>query len=139
MPNPNLPVKFLPHNPQEFENDMRALIVSHMGLGQGNPTQWVVNAVVEAYQRGFSDGYLTGAKSMAKTAAENSDPDWVDVPTRNFSGGASGAAPPTKSSRVDGVDIDAVHRKQMLRFTNAGPVTLRGAPPPLVERVDDDA
>ena len=54
--------KFNPHNPQEFENDMRALIVSHMGLGQGNPTQWVVNAVCEAYQRGFGLGFQAGSR-----------------------------------------------------------------------------
>jgi hypothetical protein len=49
--------KFNPHNAAEFENEMRALIVSHMGLGQGNPTQWVVNAVCEAFQRGFGVGF----------------------------------------------------------------------------------
>jgi hypothetical protein len=59
----NLPAKFLPHNAQEFENEMRALIVSHMGLGQGNPTQWVVTAVCEAYQRGFALGFATGQHS----------------------------------------------------------------------------
>ena len=53
--------KFNPYNPQEFENDMRALIVSHMGLGQGNPTQWVVNAVCEAFQRGFGHGFQAGS------------------------------------------------------------------------------
>ena len=59
--------KFLPHNIQEFENDMRALIASHQGLGSGNPTQWVVDAVVEAFQRGFGLGFDAGTKA-ANTA-----------------------------------------------------------------------
>lgn len=66
----NEPAKFLPHNVQEFENDMRALIVKHMGLGQGNPTQWVVNAVCEAYQRGFGVGFGTGQSRAAFVAQE---------------------------------------------------------------------
>lgn len=57
------PAKFLPHNAQEFENEMRALIVSHMGLGEGNPTGWVVKAVCEAYQRGFGVGFAAGQRT----------------------------------------------------------------------------
>ena len=56
--------KFLPHNIQEFENEMRALIASHQGLGSGNPTQWVVNAVIEAYQRGFGVGFNAAGHQM---------------------------------------------------------------------------
>jgi hypothetical protein len=57
MPNQ---VKFLPHNIQEHDNAMRALIASHMGTTGGNPTQWVVDAVHEAFARGFSLGFTTG-------------------------------------------------------------------------------
>lgn len=59
----NQPALFLPHNAQEFENDMRALIIKHMGLGEGNPTGWVVKAVCEAYQRGFGVGFAAGQRT----------------------------------------------------------------------------
>lgn len=67
--------KYLPHNAQEFENDMRALIVSHMGLGQGNPTQWVVSAVCEAFQRGFGEGFRAGGmQRVARPREAEQDP-----------------------------------------------------------------
>lgn len=63
MSNQSASALFLPHNAQEFENDMRALIVKHMGLGEGNPTGWVVKAVCEAYQRGFGAGFAVGQRT----------------------------------------------------------------------------
>lgn len=76
---PQLLAKFEPHNAQEFENEMRALIVSHMGLGQGNPTQWVVAAVCEAFQRGFGTGFAAAGanhgQSRATEFAERVDPE----------------------------------------------------------------
>jgi hypothetical protein len=66
--------KFLPHNVQDFENEMRALIVSHVGLGQGNPTQWVVNAVCEAYQRGFGVGFGAGKGTLPTPPLHNVTP-----------------------------------------------------------------
>lgn len=47
---------YVPHNMQEFEDDMRVIVNRHMGFGGGNPSQWVVNAVIEAFQRGVAIG-----------------------------------------------------------------------------------
>jgi len=47
---------FIPINPQEHDNMIRSIAVAHMGMGQGNPTQWVINAMHEAYQKGFALG-----------------------------------------------------------------------------------
>lgn len=41
-------------------DDMRAIAVKHMGMGQGNPTYWVVMALHEAFQRGFGVGFAAG-------------------------------------------------------------------------------
>lgn len=71
--------KFLPHNAQEFENEMRALIVSHMGLGEGNPTGWVVKAVCEAYQRGFGVGFAAGQYATVSAPP----PFKVEIPPGN--------------------------------------------------------
>ena len=56
-------VTFIPLNPQEHDNVLRGLIVKHMGSTQGNPTQWVVNAVHEAYQMGFDEGFRAARQS----------------------------------------------------------------------------
>jgi len=51
---------YLPHNGQDHDNDMRAIAMKHMGMGQGNPSQWVVMALHEAFQRGFGMGLSAG-------------------------------------------------------------------------------
>ena len=61
--------QYLPLNPQEHDNDIRTLVVKHMGMGQGNPTQWVVDAVHEAFQRGFSVGLQAGLKMASHPPA----------------------------------------------------------------------
>lgn len=52
--------KFIPLNPVEHENELRTIILKHMGSTHGNPTQWVVDAVAEAYQQGFGVGFNAG-------------------------------------------------------------------------------
>lgn len=58
----NMPARYLPYNAQEHDNDMRALAIAHMGSNCGNPTQWVVDALHEAFQRGFALGFESGYK-----------------------------------------------------------------------------
>jgi hypothetical protein len=61
----NQPARFIPYNAQEHDNDMRALAISHMGTGIGNPSQWVVTALHEAFQRGFALGFTSAQQMMA--------------------------------------------------------------------------
>ena len=58
--------KYIPLNPIEHENELRTIILKHMGSTQGNPTQWVVNAVAEAFQQGFGVGFDAG--TMARVS-----------------------------------------------------------------------
>lgn len=71
--------KFIPINVQEHDNELRTIIVKHMGTGGGNPTQWVVNACHEAFQRGFGLGFDTGIKA-ANTRPPPPPPYRVDIP-----------------------------------------------------------
>lgn len=56
--------KFIPLNPVEHENMLRTIILAHQGSTSGNPTQWVVDAVAEAFQKGFALGFKTGQMRM---------------------------------------------------------------------------
>lgn len=57
----NQSAKFLPINVQEHDNVLRTIAVKYMGTNQGNPSQWVVDALHEAYQSGFGQGFEAGA------------------------------------------------------------------------------
>jgi hypothetical protein len=67
--------KFIPINPQEHDNMIRSIAVAHMGMGQGNPTQWVISAMHEAYQKGFALGF-----SAAQRTTPNSPPMAASAP-----------------------------------------------------------
>ncbi len=58
--------KFIPLNPMEHENMLRTIIVKHQGSTSGNPTQWVVDAVNEAYNAGFGLGFDVGLKNAMR-------------------------------------------------------------------------
>jgi len=55
--------KFIPLNPIEHENELRTIILKHQGSTSGNPTQWVVDACAEVFQRGFGLGFDAGTMS----------------------------------------------------------------------------
>ena len=61
---------YLPHNRQEHDNEMRALIGKHMGADFSNPTQWVVDACHEAFQMGFQRAMDAGVRAAPQAAAE---------------------------------------------------------------------
>lgn len=64
---PRYPMVYLPHNVQEHDNMLRAMIVGHMGTAHGNPTQWVVDAMHECWQRAYAEGLAMG-KQMRPAA-----------------------------------------------------------------------
>lgn len=75
--------KFVPMNIQEHEDMLRAIVNSHMGVGGGNPTRWVVEAVAEAFQRGFALGFQTGQLRMQPKLPEYGvqfEPDPTESP-----------------------------------------------------------
>lgn len=55
-------VEFIPHNMQEHDDMLRAIANKHMGAGQGNVSVWVIQALHEAYKRGFGLGYTTAQR-----------------------------------------------------------------------------
>lgn len=68
---PTIKTHFLPHNRQEHDNDIRALVGRHMGNDFSNPTQWVVDAVHEAFRIGFSMGAEVGqARSWSDVSVD---------------------------------------------------------------------
>lgn len=50
-------MKYIPINPIEHENELRSIIIAHMGSTHGNPSQWVVDAANRAHEAGFANGW----------------------------------------------------------------------------------
>lgn len=65
--------KYIPHNVVEYENTLRSIIIAHMGLSGGNPSQWVVDAANRAFEAGFANGWLIAQPSGAQGPQV---PDW---------------------------------------------------------------
>lgn len=99
---------YIPHNVQEFDDDLRAIVIKHMGTGQGNPTQWVVNAVAEAFQRGVGIGmsmpYAQQAPEQRQQARQYADevPRTAVILARSTS---------TAASPGDVIDVEVTERR----------------------------
>ncbi len=69
-PPPRPLVSFTPVNMQEHENDIRAIVNTHQGFGGGNPSQWVVNAGLECFSRGFGEGFAAARRAVDAKVVE---------------------------------------------------------------------
>ena len=80
----NIPhaTRALAANPQEVDNKLRMMVSKHMGsLAQGNPSQWVMDAVHEAFQLGFGLGrYAAPPAAQAQPTAEVVKPRLLSAP-----------------------------------------------------------
>ena len=108
-------VEFIPHNMQEHDDMLRAIANKHMGAGQGNVSVWVIQALHEAYKRGFGLGYTTAQRgspvaSGAPPALHKALKAW---PPKAPAGGM------TRSGDV--VDVEDITPRQLPRPT----ITLR--------------
>ena len=95
--------KYIPLNAVEHENMLRTIIIAHMGTNQGNPTNWVVDAVAEAFQRGFGTGFNAG---MAAAKAPPAPPPAFRVAFEDESRGRSADRQPKRLGRPDDNVVD---------------------------------
>ena len=72
--------RFIPLNPQDHDNYIRSIAISHMGLGQGNPSTWVIQAMHEVHQRAFSMGFDAGFKAANTPSAAQAYKVAIDPP-----------------------------------------------------------
>lgn len=100
------PMNLIPHNVQEYDDDMRAIVNKHMGFGQGNPSAWVVAAVSEAFQRGVGVGLNLPSSHRPAPEQRRREPEFAERvdPERK----AIGAAP-----RLIGADVVDVQAREI--------------------------
>jgi hypothetical protein len=59
---------YIPHNAQDHDDKLRAIAVSKMGTGEGNPSAWVIAALHQCWQEAFAAGVMVG-RGIAKEPA----------------------------------------------------------------------
>lgn len=105
-------VEFIPHNMQEHDDMLRAIANKHMGAGQGNVSVWVIQALHEAYKRGFGLGYTTaqrgGPMASGNPPALHKAMEFAGKDAKRIPAGGTGAMTKRIVRRDDGTISDIV-------------------------------